>query len=282
MVCNDTEKKREYILYDFATGKERVRIENEYRSFAFVEDGSKYFILYGSTLDVCSVKDGSVVYSFEYASQPLFSADFDAVYLPKNENGIYDLTTGEKVGTMMNKADAKSLNLVLGNRGDTYALISENMKEVFIYKTRRQELLAQGEMDLRYAKEIFFSTDGKLLCVLNASDALELYDAETLEKRTTIIGLDKPGTNLCLWYETAIYSYVLDTANRDYILDSSLGVIADMKGITGFDREQHAFLLEEMGYRYVPYLSYEMLMEMGQHLMIDYEPSEELLLKYPL
>ncbi len=282
MVCNDTEKKHEYILYDFVTGEERVRIENEFRSFAFVEDGSKYFILYGSTLDVCSVEDGSVVYSFENASRPLFSADFNAVYLPKNENGIYDLTTGEQVGTMMNKADAKSLNLVLGHQGKTYALISENMKEVYLYQTRNQELLAQAEIDLVYAKEIFFSTDGKLLCVLNDSDALELYDGENLEKRTTVIGLDKPDSDLMLWYETAIGAYVLDTKSRDYILDASLGVIADMKGIIAFDRTQTAFLLEEMGCRYVPYLSYERLMEMGQHLMVDYEPSEELLLKYPL
>lgn len=282
MVCNDTEKTREYVLYDFETGEERARLSDEYRSFAFVGDGSRYFVLYGSTLDVCSVEDGSVVHSFGNALQPLFSADYDAVYLPKNENGIYDLTTGEQIGVMMNKADAKSLNLILGDKGTTYALISENKKEVFLYQTRKQELLVQAEMDLVYAKESFFSDDGKLFCVLNASGILELYDAETLQKRTSVIGLETADTGLNLWYEEAISAYVLDTKNRDYILNNSLGVIADMKGITAFDRAQTAFLLEEMGYRYVPYVSYEMLMEMGQHLMVDYEPSEELRLKYPL
>ncbi len=282
MVCNDNGAEREYILYDFETGEERARLQGEYRSFAFVEDGAKYFLLYGSTLDVCSVEDASVVYSFENATSPLFSSEYDAVYLPKNENGVYNLVTGEKVGTMMNKADAKTLNLVLGNRGNTYALISENLDNVFLYRTKNGELIAQESISMLHAKDVFFSGDGRILCVLNDADVLELYDGTTLKKRNTLFELDNPGNKADMWYETAIQAYVLDTQGRDYILDTTLTPIADMKGMTAFYRKETSFLLEEMGYRYVPFLPYERLVEMGQHIILEYEPEDEIHMKYPL
>lgn len=281
LVCEDSEKKREYILYDFRTGEEKVRLRDEYRSFAFIGDGSEYFVLYGSTLDVCSVEDAHVIYSFENATLPLFSTDYDAVYLPNHENGVYNLLTGKKVGTMMNKADAKELNLVLGNKGETYALLSENLDNIFLYETSTGNLIAQESLSLLHAKDVSFSTDGKLLAILTDKGNVELYDGTTLKEISVLYDLDTPGNKVDVWYETNLHSYIVDTQGRDYVLDAELHPIADMMGITAFCKEGMRFLREEeMGYWYVDYIPYEKLVEMAQKILEFYAPEEDILNQY--
>lgn len=281
MVCNDNEAAREFILYDFISGEEKVRLEGEYRTFAFVGDGSEYFILYGSTLDVCSVEDARVIYSFDNASFPLFSADYDAVYLPKNGNAVYYLPTGKKVGTMMNKADAGVLNLVLGKGGKTYALLAEDEKQLLIYETKTQKLLLQKEISLVHAKEVFFSADGEMLGILTEDKSVQLYDAKTLELKQALYHLEEIGIQADLWFEPTIQEYILDTTERDYVLDKNGKILADMRGIIAFSKDKRAFLRkEEAGYWYLPYVEYDRILEMGLHVIETYEPEEEILSQY--
>ena len=283
MICRESGKEREYTLCDFETGEIIVEMKGEYRSFAFVEDGSKYFILYGSTLDVCSVEDGSVVYSFENASMPLFSSDYDAVYLPGMENGVYNLLTGEKVGTMMNKADAKSLNLILGDRGETYALLTEALDNILLYETKTQELIAQESISLINAKEVFFSDDGAYLAILNQNADVDIYDGKTLKKRITLYDAEGIDKECALWYEAALQSYILKANGRAYILDSGLHPVADISGLVAYNKKTGRMLRkDDMGYWCIPYLSYDRLVEMGQHLIQEYEADEDVQAKYPL
>lgn len=283
MVCRDSGKEREYTLYDFETGEIKVEMAGEYRSFAFVEDGSEYFILYGSTLDVCSVEDGTVAYSFENASMPLFSSDYDAVYLPGMENGVYNLLTGEKVGTMMNKADAKSLNLILGNRGETYALLTESLDNILLYETKTQELIAQESISLINAKEVFFSDDGEYLAILNQNTVVDIYDGTTLKKRTTLYETEGIDEDCVLWYEAPLQSYIMKANGRAYVLDAGLHPVADMSGLVAYNKKTGRFLRkDDVGYWYIQYLSYDRLAEMGQHLMQEYEADEDVQARYPL
>lgn len=295
MIPKDVDGQREYVIYDFTTGEEKYVFRGEYHSFAFVEDGSEFMVLYGAAVDVYSVEDGSLLYSFANGADPLFSSDYDAVYLPGEEEGIYSLKTGKKVGTMMNKADAEELTVVLGASGNTYAILTEDLKNILLYETKTRDLIAQESISLERARDVFFSNDGKYLGVLLSDSTLEIYNGKTLKKVHTFMDMatvkdteeeevrpaaeSASSLNLsndnALWYVSAIGGYLLDTPGRDYVLNPELSPVAELEDIVGFRRDKMCFIRENgLGYWYVPYVSMETLMQLGAEEVADYTPEK--------
>lgn len=151
-------------------------------------------------------------------------------------------------------------------------------EEFSTYISAEKALSEIDDIEEKYVLAAIYSSDKKYIFVMMLDGTARIYNSDNYGLVKVLYTVGKDAITSFVYIESEDI-YVLNSNPYSYVLDENFDYIARLELCVGFDDD--SFIVEKDASPYkVPYISYKKMIEMADEILGDYQPEDNIMMKY--